>query len=81
MSIRMKQITSIEELQDAVAMESEIYEVDNYVNDKDQRVFFKNFRFWNINDEILKMPLKEWAESNTLFHSMPIDLDIKKYEK
>lgn len=45
MSIRMKQITSIEELQDAVAMEREIYEVTNYINDKNERVFLRTLDF------------------------------------
>jgi hypothetical protein len=70
----MKQITRIEDLQDAIAFGKEIYVVDNYINDKNEIIFHKNFILWYIEDNADK--LHEWVKTKTLFSSEPIVLNL-----
>jgi hypothetical protein len=70
----MKQITRIEDLQDAITFGKEIYVVDNYINDKNEIIFNKSFKLWYIEDNTDK--LHEWVKTKTLFSSEPIVLDL-----
>lgn len=70
----MKQIISIENLQDEIALGKEIYVVDHYMNDKYEMVFLKNFVLWNnIRD---RKTVSDWIKTKTLFSSEPINLTI-----
>lgn len=71
----MKQILSIEELQDAVASGKEIYMVNNYVNSDKEIIFHKSFKIFYIQDHT-DLNLRMWANSKTLFSTDTINLEI-----
>jgi hypothetical protein len=55
----MKQITTIEELQDAIALEKEIYNVSCYETDKGKLVFSKSFSLWLFDQQVME---KTWED-------------------
>jgi hypothetical protein len=50
----LNQILTIEELQDAIALKKEIYEVDSYRTDKGKIKFSKGFNIWNFEDNMME---------------------------
>ncbi len=78
----MEQITTIEQLQDAIALNKEIYEIELHTNEieaytnSNNEIFIKKwFKLWNFEDH--KDSLRDWVKTKTLFST---DELLKKYE-
>jgi hypothetical protein len=55
----MKQITTIDDLQDAIALKKEIYKIDCYETNKGKLVFSKSFHLWLFDQQVMK---KTWED-------------------
>lgn len=72
----MKQITTIEDLQDAIALNKEIYNVSYYEINTGKLVFSKQFSIWIYNDQVMEKtwtndiyrPNKDYMNRSKLLH-------------